>query len=224
MNPRAQLNAAFRSVAGRIGLLPVQRVIKGLETRGVDLRRMRALEVFGYTGERMTRYYAPRVKSLDIWEIDPRFESTLRTSFPDAEVQITDSYEEIRRTDRTYDLVVVDNFAYSDEHFQLFPDVFRVLSDDSVLVVLTLPDADDRTQRLYPTLFDEAHRRERRAFYGTDSPERIPLDDLAAHYAALAAEQGHSYEWHFFVRRRELQGLWPKPTSFFLLVLKLNRP
>jgi hypothetical protein len=224
MDPRAKLNAGFRWAAGKVGLLPVQRVIDGLESRGVDLGRMRALEVFGYTGERMTRYYAPLVQSLDIWEIDERFEPTLRSNFPEADVKITDSYEEIRRTERTYDLVVVDNFAYSNEHFQLFPHVFRVLSDDAVLVVLTLPHADERTQRLYPSLFDEPHLRERRAFYSTDSPDRIPLDDIASHYAGLAAEEGLSAQWHFFVRRRELDGLWPKPTSFYLLVLKLERP
>jgi hypothetical protein len=112
----------------------MQKIVAELRRRNVDLSGMRALEVFGYTGERLTRHYAPFVKSLEIWELDPVHESTLRRNFPRAEVQVVDSYEQVRRAERrTYDFVVIDNHITPDEHFGLFPHIFRLLSESSVL-------------------------------------------------------------------------------------------
>jgi hypothetical protein len=42
-----------------------------------------------------------------------------------ARTSIVDSFAEIRRPERVYDLVVVDNPIWPDEHFTILPDVFR---------------------------------------------------------------------------------------------------
>jgi hypothetical protein len=55
-------------------MLPIQRVLRELERHGMDVGSRRALEVFGCTGERMTRWYADSVGSLDVWELNARLE------------------------------------------------------------------------------------------------------------------------------------------------------
>jgi hypothetical protein len=211
-----------KAAGGRLGLLPIQRVISGMRHRGVPLSELRALEVFGYTGERLTRYYAPLVRSLEIWEIDPRLSGTLRTSFPQADVKIVDSYDEIRRTDNRFDLVVIDNFTTAEEHFRLFPDVFRVVSDDATLVLRTIPHATDLTRRRYPSMFDHDHLAARRAFYEVDTPHAIPLETLASRYGRRAEAAGFRADWHFFVPAREFVGLLPRGLGM-LLTLKISR-
>jgi hypothetical protein len=197
----------------------MQKIVAELRRRNVDLSGMRALEVFGYTGERLTRHYAPFVKSLEIWELDPVHESTLRRNFPRAEVQIVDSYEQVRRAERrTYDFVVIDNHITPDEHFGLFPHIFRLLSKSSVLMVLVAPDANARVRRLHPDIFNAQHLAHRRAFYGTEHPERMSLDELALHYRELASENDFQVDWHFFRNRR----LLPVATGYYDLLLKLR--
>jgi hypothetical protein len=215
--------AGYRSVASRLGLIPIQRIMRDLERQGMAPTSLRALEVYGQTGDRITRHYGDLVGSLDVWEIDPRHEAALRRNLPRATVVITDSYAEIHRTDRVYDLVVIDNPVWEEEHFRLFPGVFRVLSNDAVLVILTIPEGSPVTRRRYPELFDERHQRRRRAFYETDEPERIPLEHLVRHYAGLAEANGFRVRWHRLVRRIEVDRLIPRRVSLFLLALRLER-
>jgi hypothetical protein len=197
----------------------MQKIVAELRRRNVDLSGMRALEVFGYTGERLTRHYAPFVKSLEIWELDPAHENTLRRNFPRAEVQIVDSYEQVRRAERRkYDFVVIDNHITPDEHFGLFPHIFRLLSKSSVLMVLVAPDANARVRRLHPDIFNAQHLAHRRAFYRTEHAERMPLNDLAIHYRELASENDFEVDWHFFRNRR----LLPVATGYYDLLLKLR--
>ena len=131
----------WHATASRLGLLPIQRILAEGSRRGASVEQFRALEVFGCTGERLTKHYAPLVRSVEVWEIDPSLEPALRRNLPTATVRITDSFAEIKRTLSRFDLVVVDNpvGCFGDgrcEHFDPFPDVARVLSDDSMLVLL----------------------------------------------------------------------------------------
>jgi hypothetical protein len=217
-----------RLVGSRLGLLPIQRIMAGIERRGVKLGDLRALEVFGYTGERLTKYYAKRVAALEVWEIDESLEKELRRNLPGAIVKIVDSFAEIERTERTYDLVVIDNhigmFGEGHcEHFDLFPSLSRVLSD-SPIVVTNICSGDDKVTRAhYPTLFEGPHLAHRRVFYGTSDPTAITLDRLAAHYSALFAAMGFETEWYFMQHKRELYRLVPRRLGVNHLVLKLRR-
>jgi hypothetical protein len=185
---------------------------------------MRALEVFGADGGRLTRYYAPRVQALEVWELDPAHESSLRERLPGATIRITDSYAEIQREHDPFDLVVVDNFVSPREHFDLCPHLFRLLADEPVLVLRVVPGAGAATVRQHPHVFSREHLERRREFYRTPSPAAIPRPKLYARYAELAREHGFEPEWHFFEGRRELQGLVPRQTGFHcFLVLKLTR-
>lgn len=217
------LRRIARSLAARFGLVPSQRVIAELRRRGVELGRLRALEVFGADGERMTRFYASEVASLEIWEINPKYEQELRRKFPAATVRIVDSFEQIARTEGPYDLVVIDNPGWSREHFELFPDVYRILSDDAALILNVIPAPMRSTRRRYPTLFTPEHLERRRLSYGTDNPGQIPVAQLAAHYEARSREYGFVPEWHHSVRRRLIWYGIPRAQEVYLLALKLRR-
>lgn len=217
------VTVAYRWLAGRLGLFPVQVVLRDLERRHVDIGRLRALDLFGGTGDRVTRHYADLVRSLDVWEIDPRNEPALRRNLPRARIAIVDSFAELGRTDRVYDLVVADNPIWPIEHFPIFPDVFRVLSDDAVLMLIVIVDDDRRTRRRYRELMDEDHLRQRREFYATDSPEPIPVEEMVARYRALGEQNGLSLWWHRVVGRREIDRLLPRRVGISLLALGLRR-
>jgi hypothetical protein len=100
--------AALYKARRRLKITPIYRVLREIKRRRLDLSRMDALELFGGRGDMITQDYAPYVRSLEIWEIDPACESALREHFPLAEVKITDTYEEIKRCARKFDLVVAD--------------------------------------------------------------------------------------------------------------------
>ena len=99
----------WRATASRLGLLPIQRILAEGSRRGASVEQFRALEVFGCTGERLTKHYAPLVRSVEVWEINPSLEPALRRNVPTATVRITDSFAEIKTTPSRFDLVVVDN-------------------------------------------------------------------------------------------------------------------
>jgi hypothetical protein len=92
---------------------------------------------------------------------------------------------------------VIDNFISPREHFDLFPAVFRVLSNQAVLVVLVVPEASPRLLKRYPHMSNEEHLARRSAFYGVDGAQRIALDRVAAHYGSLARSNGLAAEWSF---------------------------
>jgi len=77
---------------------PMQRVLRALEKRGVDLQAARAVEVFGGTGIFHTLDYASRVARLEVWEIDPKHDATLKSNLPQAVVRITDAYAQVKET------------------------------------------------------------------------------------------------------------------------------
>ena len=212
-------------MASRLGLLPIQRILAEGSRRGASVEQFRALEVFGCTGERLTRHYAPLVRSVEVWEIDPSLEPALRRNVATATVRITDSFAEIKTTPSRFDLVVVDNpvGCFGDgrcEHFDRFPDLGRVLSDDSMLVLLVCSGTDPVTRARYPSLFEEPHLGRRCSFYGVADPREIPLTELAMHYRRRLEALGTSLEWHVFRQKYEPHGLVPRRVGLYFLALK----
>jgi hypothetical protein len=226
---KSSVTALFRSMGSRLGILPMQRVVKELQRRGVDLRDRHGLDVYGGTGFRTTRHYAPRLGSLEVWEIEGSFEPELRRNLPGARVKITNSYEHIQRADGKYSFIALDSPVHTHgghvEHFDLFPHIFRLMDDDCLLVIHVVSQADPRTAGNpdYTDLLDETQLARRRAFYQTDHPENIPLEQLARHYRQLLEKNGFTPEWHFFKRRWELRRLLPSPINMYYLALKVRR-
>ena len=179
-----------------IGLSPTQKVFREIRRRGVDTRRLAALEVFAGTGFTHTIDYARLVGSLELWELSRERERALRTHFPRAIVRITDTFEEVRRTKKKFGLIVVDNTVttYGDgyvEHFDLFPDLFRIADDACIMLLNVCPKLPER-QRTDP------RRIARRAeFYETATPHDISWDRIVGAYARLMVRHGFALDWQF---------------------------
>lgn len=195
----------LRSARSTLGLSPMQQALRKLRRMGVEPGELHALEVFGGSGTFHTRDYAGRVASLDVWEIDPRLEGTLRRNLPQAKITITDSYEELKNASKRYGLLVADNpmslHGGHCEHFDLFPDIFRIIAPRAVLILNVIPEATPRARRRFPYLFNPAQLAERSRFYRTDHPEAISLDEITRHYITLAADHGFTVERTFRQQR-----------------------
>lgn len=189
-----------------LGLSPTQQVFREIERRGYDVRRAKALEVFAGTGFRHTIDFRDAVGALEVWEVNPAYEQALRKNLPGATIKITDSFEEIRRTSERFDIVVVDNTITTFgkgyvEHFDLFPDIFRIAADRCVLVLNVCPDVPE-------SLRGDAVRMERRAsFYRTNRPEDVPIGRMVDIYSNLMKERGFQLDWSFDRRRAHRDGI-----------------
>ncbi len=200
-----QIRKLKELIIRKFRLDPIQKVLRKLKKKNINLRNLDALEVFGYTGEYHTRFYAPYVHNLEVWEINPAFEKQLRKNLPFAEIKITDSFNEIKRTSRKYDLVVVDNpmstFGNYCEHFDLFPDIFSIMGDSSLLILNVIPEINKTALQKWPYLFNDLQLKRRKSFYGTDKPEKISFEDLVKSYKRICFANGFNIEWYFFQRR-----------------------
>lgn len=215
-------DSSLKALAARYGRLPILRAMSALKRHGVDLSRLRALDVFAGTGELLTSRYAPMVRSVEAWEKKPECRSALERNVPGATVKTLDSYAAVKLLPpHSFDLIVVDNYMDANEHFDLFPQLWDVLSDDSALVINVIPRNSWLTKRVRPSLFTEQHIANRQAF-GL-KPGHLTKRQLAAVYSRKAEKAGLTTQWYRFVRRTEQLGPLPVPVSFYLLVLKLQR-
>jgi hypothetical protein len=188
-------------------LSPMCAVIREVRRRGVAVEQCDALECFAFTGAMHTLDYARVVRNLEVWEINAAHESRLRKHFPGAQVRITDTYDELARSTRRFDMIVVDNSpAHGShiEHFDLFPGVFRLMKDSCVLVLDVIPSMNGRVRRQYPEMFREEVLRTRAEFYGVADPRMLSEDALLAPYAACARRQGYELRWHFLRKRNSI--------------------
>jgi len=201
----ASMKDLLRRILRAWPLNPMQCVLRKLRRRDIKLKDLDVLEVFGGSGEFHTRIYAPKVATLEVWEVDPNHEMILKKHFPNAEVKITDSFKEITTTQRTYDLVVIDNpmstYGQYCEHFDLFPNVFRVARRTAILVLNVIPEIDAAALKKYPYLFNAEQLARRKTFYSTDTPEKILLRKMLETYKQMAEESGFIFQWCFFQRR-----------------------
>jgi hypothetical protein len=194
---------------------PIQQLLRKLIKRRINLKDLDALEIFGYTGEYHTKYYAPYVRTLEVWEVDPACEVQLKKNLPLAEVKITDSYDEINRTQKKFNLIVVDNpmstFGNYCEHFDLFPDIFNIAMDSSLLVLNVIPEINKTVLKKWPYLFNDVQLTRRKSFYNSEHPDKISFDELVKVYSNICKANGFDLKWYFFQKR----------TIVYYLVIKI---
>jgi hypothetical protein len=205
--------AAYTSVMRRLGMTPMRRLLEELKRRQVDVGTLRALDLFASDGDLQTMDFASEVSSLEVWEINATCEGALKRNLPHARIRIVDAFEEVKRTDEKFDLVVVDaptqvyggNGAHC-EHFDLFPDVLRVLKPAAIIVLNVVPRISKqrlrRAARNGWRTFGQAHLAERGRFYRTSTPENTPFDQMILVYERLIRDHGFEIDWHFFKKKQ----------------------
>lgn len=205
------------AVRRKLHLSPMQKVLRQLRKREVNLRDLDALEIYGGSGCSHTLDYASKVRTLEAWEINPKLAEKLKQNIPETEVKITDSYKEIKATSHGYNLIVVDNpsIVFDDhcEHFELFPDIFRIAKNSCILIVNVVPKFDKEALRMYPSFFSEKQLVCRKLFYKTQSPQEVSFDEMVQTYKSLVITNGFNLEWHFFQKRNYV----------YYLVLKIKK-
>jgi len=215
------IKSLFRTARRKLYLTPMKQVLKELGKRGFSLKDSHALEVFGNSGDSHLKDYALLVSNLEIWEIDPRYKRILKRNFPKAEVKITDSYKEIKTASKKYNFIVVDNGTSTSstsceahcEHFDLFPDIFRITMDSSVFILNVIPEIDSVALKEYPYLFNDVQLLHRKNFYKTNHPEKITFEEMVEAYRKILAVNNFQLEWHFFQKRSFL----------YYLILKVRK-
>lgn len=204
-------------------------VVRELRSKGIDVSKFHALEMFGGDGNRVTVYYAKEVASLEIWEIDSQFRDALKERFPNADIRVVDTFREVKRREATFDFILVDNpscrcVGGHYEHFDLFPDVFRLCHDGTIIVVNVIPTLAknkmtwkgwlDVHQIARATLRFSAQLRARRNFYKVKNSQSIPFDVMYTRYERLAKDNGFEISWHFFQQRSAVYYLTMKLRKF----------
>jgi hypothetical protein len=191
---------------------PMKKLIREITNTGF-VSQWEAVELFARAGDWHTLDYFRQVSALDAWEIDPQWEESLHQNLPGAEIKITDTFDEIRSTSKLYNLVICDNSMalFADgkycEHFELFPDVFRVLQDRAVLVLNVIPSVNKRWKAKFPYLMDRDHCSRRSKFYNTEQPETVLIEDMLPVYRDWAKKNGFRIEKNFSVKRHVIHYL-----------------
>lgn len=196
--------------------VPMRQVLtKLIEEYKIPLENTEAIELFAREGDWHTVVYAPHVKSLEAWEINPEFYEGLSKNLPHAKIKIVDAWEEIKKTNKKYGLIVVDapqaTYGENDEHcehFGLLPDLFNIANDGCIIIlnVNVMPYDLDK---------NPLWQAERRKYYKTEHPEQLSLSRTIQHYREICIENGFEVLWHFFQQRE---------TGFiYYLVLQLER-
>ena len=179
-------------------------ILDCLAYRDIQLADLDALEMFGGRGDFVTKYYADKVRSLEIWEIRPELEAQLQRDFPQATVKITDAFKEIYTTTKRFSLVVIDDPVFMVmqrthyEHFDLFPQVFHILQPSAILalnIVFDYTQAQGRCDNYYHHLMARAE------FYGSKHLDELVMLDT---YRTLAENSGYMLDWYFLQRRTDI--------------------
>lgn len=209
------LHSTAWSFRRMVQLSPMHGVLRTLRRRGLPLGQMDALEAFGGDGSRHTLDYFKSIRSLKVWEVDPLHAVSLKRNLPGASVSIVDSFREVKSTELTFDLVVVDcpasqfgpDHRYC-EHFDFFnADLFRVLRESAVLILNVLPEQEGLPPK---------HLSRRGNFYGTNHPATLSVDEMVRAYRSILNANGLELEWHF----RQLRTI---RSQVHYLVLKVRR-
>ncbi len=185
---------------------PMRKLIREIvKTR--HLERLEAIELFARAGNWHTTDYKDYVSQLDAWEIEGVWENDLRKNLPRAEIKIIDTYSEIKTTPKKFNLVISDNSmsVFGDgrfcEHFELFPDVFRIMQEKSVLILNVIPSVTPKWKLKFPYLMNDEQCDRRAKFYKTDHPKILSAHEMLTAYSEKANRSGFKIVKHILVRR-----------------------
>lgn len=121
-----------------------------LEQQGIKFENLDTLEMFARDGTWNTIVFADKVKSLEVWEIDPKWENELKKNLPNAKIRIVDSIktiQSIRNTVHNFNLILIDNpmNTYGPklhefdpdpycEHFEVITKIDKFIKNDALVI------------------------------------------------------------------------------------------
>lgn len=171
------------------------------------------LEAFANTGEHQAPAYYKYASYFEAWEIDEKHKSSLSKNLPNAVIKITNSMQEILVTDKKFDVIVLDAHmgmfgnGYC-EHFNIFPNIFRVANDDVVVILNVMPYAEEKWRKKYETVFSEEHLKMRKEFYGDAfDVNNCTYDEMIAFYKNYFLSKNYQVTDYFFHQRHLLHYL-----------------
>lgn len=184
-------------------------LIKKLEQKGIKFENLNALEVFGRAGDWHTTSYANKVKHLEVWEIDSKWENELKYNLPNAKIKIQDSIRTIYGNSdlEKFSFVVIDNpqMLYGPqsenlepsycEHFEVLKKIDRIAASDSIIVF---------NVNLRPYDYEKwsQWKKRRENFYGNVDTSNMSLDFLLNFYKKFFENMNFKVIFYTFVKRK----------------------
>lgn len=190
----------------------MKELIEKIESHGIEFSTLNALEIFGKDGMSHTLAYANKVKTLEMWEIDPQFEEVLHNNLPNASVKIIDSIKTLKDETNlsTFDFIVIDTpmatygpvingeFEYC-EHFDFIKEIYKI-SNDNVIIVINVNESPYNYEQ------NPLWEKRRIEFFGDIDTANIDLEFLIKFYEKLFLEIGFKVIFQENVIRAKING------------------
>lgn len=182
----------------------IEFVFEILVKRGIGLNNCYALQTFGGSGDGMEKFYKEKVKELDVWEIDEKFKEKLEKNLPEANIKITDSFKEIKKTIKRYNMILMDNpmgiFNGHCEHFDMFMESFQVMQDQCIVILDIMPNLQNVDDN-FNYICDSNNLLARKLFYRVNDPLNISIEEMIKAYREISNARGYDIEWYFTEER-----------------------
>jgi hypothetical protein len=182
----------------------IEVVLNKITAKEVKLEGIFALQTFGGTGNGMERFYKDKVNELDVWEIEKSFEKKLKGNLPNANIKITDSFKEIQKTEKKYNMILIDNpmgvFGEHCEHFDMYMECFKVMRDECIVVLDIIPNLKNISKK-FTYIKNSNNILSRKLFYRFHDPLNIPIEAMVQTYREIANKNGFEIKWYFTEER-----------------------
>ena len=168
----------------------INNVISILENQGIELNKLSTLEMFGRDGTAHVTAYAEKVRSLEVWEIDKKWEADLKNNLPNAKIKIIDSVNQINNGLNLpkFDLIIIDNtipmFGPENEpnkyceHFDFIKNIGKIMEDNAIIVFNINKEPFNYDHQL-------AWKKRREEFYGAVNTSNLSIEFLLNFYKEL---------------------------------------
>jgi len=184
----------------------IKEIVTILEHKGIKFETLNALEMFGRAGDWVTTLYGDKVRSLEVWEIDKKWERKLRKNLPYATIRILDSIYTVKQNKNLpkFDLIVIDNpmNVYGPknnptkycEHFDIIKYVGNLIDNEAIIIFnVNKKPFNYEKSRLW--------KKRRECFYGAIDASNISLEFLFNFYKELFSNIGFTTKFHLNIER-----------------------
>jgi hypothetical protein len=203
-------------------------LISKLENQNVNFNSLNTLEMFGRGGDWHTTIFQKKVKTLEVWEIDPKWKNELKKNLPNATIKIRDTIKTIKNEKNfmKYDLILIDNpmntygpkLNDSDpgmycEHFDVINHIDNIIDKQAIVVFNVNRKPFDYDK--FPVW-----KKRREKFYGNTNTSDMKIDFLLKFYKKFFQELGFDTIFHENVVRVINLGI--DITHYFTYKIKRN--